>query len=73
MARLDFADEPLRIASASVVGVLERLTKSKRYVFQVDLEWSDGRKSTRSVTTVITDVHAELNINTFEGAGCVFV
>lgn len=46
MARLDFADEPLRIASASVVGVLERLTKSKRYVFQVDLEWSDGRKST---------------------------
>ena len=50
MARLDFADEPLHIKSASVVGVLERLTKNRRYVFQVDLEWSDGRNSTRSVT-----------------------
>lgn len=50
MARLEFADEPLYIKSASVVGVLERLTKSKRYVFQIELEWSDGKHSKRSVT-----------------------
>ena len=50
MARLEFVDEPLHIKSASVVGVLERLTKTRRYVFQVDVEWSDGTTSTRSVS-----------------------
>ena len=45
MARLEFEQDPVHVKTAAVVGVTERTLNRKRFLFQIDLEWSDGNKT----------------------------
>ena len=45
MARLEFEQDPVHVKTAAVVEVTERTLNRKRFLFQIDLEWSDGNKT----------------------------
>ena len=46
MARLEFAEDSVYVKTAAVVGIQEGALSRRKFMFQIDLEWSDGNKTT---------------------------